>query len=289
VYTQKDRLDDKKEFPMPIFMDRHYTENATREGIANAHDKDLEIQEKHNCKFITYWFDDDRHTGFCLVDAPNKEALQDAHNEAHGGIPHEIIEVDPTIVEAFLGRVKDPEPVASSPGKAQPDSAFRTIMFTDLKDSTLMSTIFGDEKALHLLRVHNALTRNALREFKGNEVKHTGDGIMASFDSVSNAVACTIVIQRSFDEYNQEHSDEPLFVRIGLSAGEPIEESGDLYGKAVNLAARLCAHAEPGNILVAELVRNLCHDEVYSFDNIGEVTPKGFTKPITAFEVKWQI
>ncbi len=152
-----------------------------------------------------------------------------------------------------------------------------------------MSTIFGDEKALHLLRVHNALTRNALREFKGNEVKHTGDGIMASFDSVSNAVACTIVIQRSFDEYNQEHSDEPLFVRIGLSAGEPIEESGDLYGKAVNLAARLCAHAEPGNILVAELVRNLCHDEVYSFDNIGEVTPKGFTKPITAFEVKWQI
>lgn len=271
---------------MPIYMDRHYTEDASRQGIANAHEKDLEIQDKHNCKFITYWFDDDRHTGFCLVDAPNKEALQDAHNEAHGGVPHEIIEVDPTIVEAFLGRVKDPEPVEPH-GISQADSAFRTIMFTDLKDSTLMSTIFGDAKALHLLRVHNALTRNALREFNGNEVKHTGDGIMASFASVSDAVECTTVIQRAFDDYNQEHSDEPLFVRIGLSAGEPIEESGDLYGKAVNLAARLCAHAEPGQILVAELVRNLCREETFPFVNIGEITPKGFTQAITVFEVKW--
>ena len=183
---------------MPIYMDRHYSENATREGITNAHEKDLEIQGKHNCKFITYWFDDDRHTGFCLVDAPDKEALQKTHNEAHGDIPHEIIEVDPKIVEAFLGRVKDPKPVEPH-NEAQIDSAFRAIMFTDLKDSTLMSTTLGDAKALHLVRVHNALTRNELRQFNGSEVKHTGDGIMSSFSSISNAVACTIAIQRAFD------------------------------------------------------------------------------------------
>lgn len=273
---------------MPIYMDRHFTEEATRQGLANAHEKDIEIQDKHNCKFITYWFDDERHTGFCLVDAPNKEALQNAHNEAHGGIPHEIIEVDPTIVEAFLGRVKDPEPVDPL-NDASIDSAFRTIMFTDLKDSALMSTIFGDAKALHLVRVHNALTRNALRDYKGSEVKHTGDGIMASFDVVSNAVECTIAIQRAFAAYNQEHLDEPLFVRIGLSAGEPIEESGDLYGKAVNLAARLCAHAEPAQILVAEIVRDLCHVETISFVDVGEITPKGFTQPISVYEVPWKI
>ncbi len=273
---------------MPIYMDRHYAEDAARQSIANAHEKDLEIQDKHHVKFITYWFDDDRHTSFCLVDAPNKAALQNAHNEAHGGIPHEIIEVDPTIVKAFLGRVKDPEPVDPL-GDTHVDSAFRTIMFTDLKDSTLMSTIFGDAKALHLVRVHNALTRNALREFKGNEVKHTGDGIMASFNSVSNAVECTIAIQRAFDAYNREHPDEPLFVRIGLSAGEPIEESGDLYGEAVNLAARLCAHARPAQILVAEIVRNLCQNDIISFVNMGEITPKGFTQPIAVHEVQWQI
>jgi len=271
---------------MPIYMDRHYAEDATRQGITNAHEKDLEIQHKHDCKFITYWFDDDRHTGFCLVNAPSKEALQNAHDEAHGGIPHEIIEVDPAIVQAFLGRVKDPEPV-NPLGKTPVDSAFRTIMFTDLKDSTLMSTIFGDAKALHLVRIHNALTRNALREFKGNEVKHTGDGIMASFASVSNAVECAIAIQRAFDAYNQENPDESLFVRIGLSAGEPIEEGGDLYGRAVNLAARLCSHSEPAKILVAELVRDLCHEETIPFVNMGEITPKGFTQPITVYEVHW--
>ena len=272
---------------MPIYMDRHYTEDATREGITNAHEKDLEIQDKFKCKFITYWFDDDRHTGFCLVDAPNKEALQNAHNEAHGGIPQEIIEVDPSIVEAFLGRVKDPEP-ATPLDEAQIDSAFRTIMFTDLKDSTLMSTIFGDAKALHLVRVHNALTRNELREHGGNEVKHTGDGIMASFDSVTNAVKCTIAIQSSFEAYNQEHLDEPLFVRIGVSAGEPIEESGDLYGKAVNLAARLCAHADPNQILVADIVQELCRDKALKFTNKGNITPKGFTQPLSVHEVLWR-
>jgi class 3 adenylate cyclase len=272
---------------MPIFMDRHYTEDATREGITNAHEKDLAIQDKHNCKFITYWFDDDRQTGFCLVDAPNKEALQDAHDEAHGGIPHEIIEVDPAIVQGFLGRVKDPEPVAPQ-GEIQIDSAFRTIMFTDLKDSTLMSTIFGDAKALHLVRVHNALTRNALRENHGSEVKHTGDGIMASFDSVTNAVKCSIAIQRAFEAYNQEHPHESLFVRIGMSAGEPIEESGDLYGKAVNLAARLCAHSEPDQILAAEIVRDLCQEKTISFMDKGKITPKGFTDPLRVYEVHWR-
>lgn len=272
---------------MPIYMDRHYTEDATREGITNAHEKDLEIQDKHNCKFLTYWFDDERHTGFCLVDAPNKEALQNVHNEAHGGIPHEIIEVDPVIVKRFLGRIGDPEPVTPQ-GEIQIDSAFRTIMFTDLKDSTLMSTIFGDAKALHLVRVHNALTRNALRENGGSEVKHTGDGIMASFASVTDAVRCTISIQRSFDVYNQENPDEALFVRIGMSAGEPIQESGDLYGKAVNLAARLCAHTEPSQILVDDIVRDLCRDMTISFANKGEITPKGFTQPISVHEVHWR-
>jgi class 3 adenylate cyclase len=267
-------------------MDRHYTEDATRQSIADAHEKDLKIQDKHDCKFITYWFDDDRHTAFCLVDAPNRDALQNAHNEAHGRVPHEIIEVDPSIVQTFLGRVKDPEPVDPL-SEVQVDSAFRTIMFTDLKDSTLMSTIFGDAKALHLVRVHNALARNALRSFRGNEVKHTGDGIMASFKSVTNAVECAIAIQRAFDAFNQDHPDEPLFVRIGVSAGEPIEESGDLYGKAVNLAARLCAQAEPRQILVAEVVRDLTENQAITFVNLGEITPKGFTQPVEIHEVKW--
>ncbi|HXV47218.1 MAG TPA: nickel-binding protein [Candidatus Binatia bacterium] len=240
---------------MPVYMDRHYIEGATRHAVADAHHKDLALQEKYNVKFLTYWFDEMRSTAFCLIEAPDRETIERAHNDAHGSVPNEVLEVDPAVVDAFLGRIKDPPP--APPEKSEQisiDSGFRAIMFTDLKDSTLMTTLYGDTKALHLLHVHNALARSALKVHQGREVKHTGDGIMASFASVADAVECAIAIQKAFAAYNQEHPDTPLYVRIGLSAGEPIEDHGDLFGKAVQLAARLCSHAEPGRILVDRVV-----------------------------------
>jgi class 3 adenylate cyclase len=275
---------------MPIFMDRHYIEGATRHTVARAHEMDLEIQEKHRVKFLTYWFDDARNTAFCLVEAPNKESIQSAHDESHGLVPHEILEVDPTIVEAFLGRVKDPTPVdtsANQPTEDLIDAGFRAIMFTDLKDSTLMTTTFGDSRALHLLHVHNVLVRNALRENGGREVKHTGDGIMASFGVIPDSVRCAMAIQQAFNSYNAEHPDDVLYVRVGLGAGEPVEEYGDLFGKAVQMAARVCDHAEPGTILAADVVRDACPDHNEWFVDAGEFTPKGFTEPVSVFKVSW--
>jgi class 3 adenylate cyclase len=274
---------------MPIYLDRHFVEGATKHAVANAHQKDLDIQAKHDIQFLTYWFDEARCTAFCLVNAQNKEAVRLAHNEAHGLVPSEILEVDPKVVEAFLGRIKDPAPVDTSSGKSGEvpiDSGFRTIMFTDLKDSTLMTTIFGDSKALHLLHIHNALIRNGLRDHGGREVKHTGDGIMASFAFTKNAIECAINIQRGFAAYNHENPDAPMHIRIGMSAGEPIEEHGDLFGKAVQLAARICAHAEPGKILVAHVVQEQCKGTSLTFSDLGQVTPKGFVEATQVYEVK---
>lgn len=272
---------------MPLYMDRHYVEGATRHAIVNAHEQDLAIQNKYGVQFLTYWFDEPRCTAFCLVKAPNKETIQKAHDEAHGNIPNEIIEVDATVVEAFLGRVKDPTPVDIS-GEIPIDSGFRAIMFTDLKDSTLMNTMLGDTKALHMLHIHNAMIRNALREYRGNEVKHTGDGIMASFNNVENAVWCAIAVQKAFANHNQRHPQQVLQIRIGLSAGEPVEEDGDLFGSAVQLAARICAHTEPDQILVAQVVRDGCLSRQFTFVDLGSITPKGFDNPIHIHEVKWQ-
>jgi class 3 adenylate cyclase len=272
---------------MPLYMDRHYVEGATKSGVAQAHDKDLAIQAKYPVKFLTYWFDEPRCTGFCLIESADKETIQKAHDEAHGLVPNEIIEVDTRVVEAFLGRVKDPTPVDLS-GEIPIDSAFRAIMFTDLQDSTLMTTMFGDTKALHLLHIHNALIRNALREYRGNEVKHTGDGIMASFINVEDAVRCAVVIQKAFAAHNQRDPHESLHIRIGLSAGEPVQEDGDLFGSAVQLAARICAHTEPDHILVAKIVRDEYQSNRDDFVELGEITPKGFDVPISVHEVKWQ-
>ena len=271
---------------MPLYMDRHYVEGATKSAVAQAHDKDLAIQEKYPVKFYTYWFDEPRCTAFCLIESPDRETIQRAHNEAHGLVPNEIIEVDTGVVEAFLGRVKDPTAVDLS-GGIPIDGAFRAIMFTDLKDSTLMTTMFGDTKALHLLHIHNALIRNTLREYRGREVKHTGDGIMASFANVEDAVNCALAVQKAFADHNRRKPEESMHVRIGLSAGEPVEEDGDFFGSAVQLAARICAHTEPDHILVAQVVRDECQFHRFDFVEQGEIPLKGFTTPICVHEVRW--
>jgi len=270
---------------MPIYMDRHtMPEATTQDEIAKAHFQDLKLQDKYKIKLLTYWFDEERSTAFCLINSPNEESIHRLHDEAHGSIPNEIIEVDPMTVDAFLGRIKDPVPTQ---GESAIDSAFRIIMFTDLKDSTTMTTRFGDTKAMQFLRIHNKLTRSSLRENNGREVKHTGDGFMISFTSVSNAIDCAIEIQNAFASYNQEHPDEPMHLRIGLSAGEPVEEDGDLFGSTVQLAARICNHAEPDNILADQLVYNLCEPKNYNFIDLGEITPKGFNQAVRIYEANW--
>lgn len=274
---------------MPIYMDRHYIEGATAHAVANAHTADLAIQDKYRVKFLTYWFDEARSTAFCLIDAPDKETIRQAHNEAHGLVPHEILEVDPAVVEAFLGRVKDPTPVDPQTLEREIDAAFRAIMFTDLKDSTLMTSTLGDAKALHMLHVSNVMTRTAMRAYEGREVKHTGDGIMASFKTVPDSVYCAMAIQLAFDEHNRQTPDEQMFLRIGLNAGEPIEEQGDLFGNAVQLAARLCAHAQPSQILSSEVIRDLCRHLTSSFDDLGSIKFKGFDEEVRVYSISWKV
>src|SRR3954453_1333433 len=197
---------------MPIFMDRHDLEHTTAADIAVAHQKDLEIQERYGVKFLTYWFDQQRGTVFCLMDAPDKATAHCVHQEAHGFVASEIVEVALSAVEAFLGRIQDPEPPA---GRAAPDmdSGRRVVMFTDIVDSIVMTARLGDRLATELVRAHDAVVRRCLSRFGGREVKHLGDGIMASFRSTAQAIDCAAAIQADFDRYNRGNS-EPIHVRI---------------------------------------------------------------------------
>ena len=271
---------------MPLYMDRHNTVDATREVIAAAHEKDLAIQGKYGVRFITYWIDEVRSKVFCLVDAPNKDALQKAHDEAHGGVANEIIEVDSAVVEAFLGRITDPPPIRNG-GRAELDSASRAIMFTDLQDSTGMTTRLGEARAMDLLHTHNSLTRKALRDYTGREVKHLGDGIMASFASIDQSLECAIAIQRAFAAYNIQNSGAPLHLRIGLSVGEPVEDDNDLFGRTVQLASRVCTHAKPDQILATEEVVAQSAGKTSLFLSRGPISPKGFDQAIQVYEVLW--
>ena len=93
---------------MPIYMDRHDMQGGTAEDAADAHRKDLALQDRYGVRFLTYWFDDQRGTTFCLVDAPNKDAVQCVHRDAHGHIPGEIVEVSLSPLKHFLAEFTIP-------------------------------------------------------------------------------------------------------------------------------------------------------------------------------------
>lgn len=270
---------------MPIFVDRHDLSGLTAEDIAEAHRKDLELQEPYGVNFLTYWFDKNRGTGFCLIDAPDAETAMRVHEEAHGGIATDVISVDLSAVEAFLGRVSDPS-ADSGPDNPEIDSAFRAVMFTDIVDSSGMASRLGDVRAVEMVRAHDSLVRRALKDHEGREIKHTGDGIMACFDDATASVSCGRSIQQAFDAFNLA-SEVPLQVRIGIHAGEPVEDSNDLFGTTVITAARLCEVAEAKTIVISEVVRRLLPDVMES-EEIGSHELKGLSEPLFLYQVAWR-
>jgi class 3 adenylate cyclase len=198
-------------------------------------------------------------------------------------------------VEEFLGTSAPPS--ASASPVAQ--SGLVTILFTDMEGSTALTQRLGDAGAQEVLRAHNTIIRDALKGHDGSETKHTGDGIMASFGSAAGALECAVTIQRAFASeaptVNSQLSSDisNVRVRIGLNAGEPVAEDGpdgrrDLFGATVQLAARVCNRAEPGQILVSNVVRELAMGKGFLFADIGDFLPKGFEDPVRLYEVRWQ-
>jgi class 3 adenylate cyclase len=183
-------------------------------------------------------------------------------------------------IDKFLGAGEEPAAAAAPSGLV-------TILFTDVEGSTALTDRLGDAKARELLREHERTVREALKTHGGSEVKTMGDGFMTSFSSATKALECAITMQRAFAAHN-ESAEEPIKVRVGLNAGEPIAEDEDLFGTAVNLAARVCAHAEAGQILAPIVVRELAAGKQFMFADLGETELRGFEDPVRLYELRWR-
>lgn len=171
-------------------------------------------------------------------------------------------------------------------GDPHEHGALRVILFTDLEMHTAMMQRLGDDRGRALLREHEIITREALASYGGSEVKTMGDSFMASFGSASRALECAIAIQKAFADRNAS-SDEQLRVRVGISAGEPIEEDEDLFGTAVILASRIASQAKGGEIILANVVRELAAGKGFMFADRGEIVLRGFDDPVRLYELKW--
>nr|WP_294905383.1 nickel-binding protein [uncultured Lacibacter sp.] len=240
---------------MPIYMDLHIVPGVTAKDVAEAHKLDVYLEKDHSCKCMTYWVDELRGHVFCLIDAPSKEKVTELHNKAHGLTPHKIIEVQPNLVESFLGRISDPEEteLTDTGLKLINEPSFRIILATKINDPVLLQHQFGLEKTTELIRQLNTFIRNGIAEHNGVEAEHAGSGFVVSFTSAAKAIACACSLQQKINNTALQH----LGLRMSIHAGEAVSTNEQLFGETIQLAERLCFIGKPAQVSITSTVKEL--------------------------------
>lgn len=167
-------------------------------------------------------------------------------------------------------------------------SGFCTLLYTDIEGHTAIINDLGDERGRAVLREHERITRDALRQHGGSEVLTTGDGFLARFDTAQAALECATTLQRELADASAELPVE-LKVRVGINAGEPIVENDELFGAAVMNAERIAAVARGGEVLVANVVRELVAGKGFAFGDRGVIEGSGLDEPIRVWELRWAV
>lgn len=245
-------------------MDRHdVSENITAEIVAQIHQEDLKIQDQFGCRGLTYWFDNKRKTAFCLIEASNKDSILKMHNQAHGQIPHRIIEVEPSIVESFLGRIEDPEKAKKTELNIINDPAFRAIMVIQLNLQSVKSKNAAFLKSS--LQRHRNDILDILNTNDGKLVKQSENSFLVSFKSISKAVHAASNIKALEQGTNDKLKNKKIALKIGLSAGVPVTEKKFIFEDTIKLAERM-SQAVKGEIIISSEVK-----ELYNSENVKPV------------------
>jgi adenylate cyclase len=220
----------------------------------------------------------EKYEDYLLADARYMQMFQAGRNAMNT-----FMEQDPESVK-YLGQALTEW---NKPTQKEESAGPVTVLFTDIAGSTAMTQDLGDAIAQQVVRAHNRIVREALTDFNGKEIKHTGDGIMASFSTTSNGIDAAIQMQTGTAKHNTNNPDLPLHLKIGINAGEPISEDNDLFGSTVQMAARIVDKAKADQIFVSEIVRGICAGKDIAFDNRGPYEMKGFDEPPILYEVSW--
>jgi class 3 adenylate cyclase len=149
-----------------------------------------------------------------------------------------------------------------------PDRVLATVLFTDIVDSTRRAADLGDRNWRELLEQHDQITRAEIANFQGREVKHTGDGFLATFDGPTRAVRCATTLADRISELGIE-------VRSGLHTGECERRGDDIGGIAVHIGARIAALAGAREVLVSSTVKDLVNGSGIAFEDRNTHTLKG--------------
>jgi AraC-like DNA-binding protein len=232
-------------------MDRHdVSDVVTAENVAQLHKEDLKIQHEFNCRSLTYWFDDTKKIAFCLVEAPNIESIREMHAHAHGEVPNQIIEVDSSLVETFLGRIEDPHSSSQDEMNIINDPAQRTLINIQFIVTDLMG--FSPSNYKDFLQQAIQSMHQLLVDYSGRIVQQKDGNTLISFKSIYQAVGFSIKIKSLFGENN---TTSKFDIKYGISTGMPVNNSKVLFEETIKMANCLC-YVNNDRIVVSNEVLN---------------------------------
>jgi AraC-like DNA-binding protein len=242
---------------MAIYMDLHIVPGVNAKDVADAHSMDVLMEKEHSCKCLTYWIDELRGYVFCLIDAPDKESVIELHTRAHGLVPNKIIEVEPSLVHAFLGRITDPENAYVTDGGLMilDDTSYRVVMHLQTEDFVLLEEKLGSVKASELMQSFKSMARGEILRKNGREVSTEGNEVVASFVEGEKAFAAAVSISGGLT------GESALDLRIGLHAGEPVMQSDRLFGDTVQMLQRLNTFGRGKPLVMTQSIRELLGDD----------------------------
>ena len=240
---------------MPIYMDLHHVPGITAQGVAEAHVQDLLIQDKYSCKCMTYWIDEMKESAFCLIEAPDEQAVRDLHNDAHGLMPHQIIVVDKSIVESFLGRIYDPETPDIPEGelKVFNDPGFRVLVLIKRRDAVYLCKEGGKDFCNVILTKFQQVLDQERKNYKGERAEYKGNvDHIISFRSTTDAVNFTHSILEQFTNSEKES----LNIKFSINAGLPVTNSKFIFGDTIELGVQLLMLQKDEPVIIATSVRD---------------------------------
>lgn len=244
---------------MPLFMDFHIISDITIDEVKKAHIADLAIQDRYNVKYLQFWVNQDAGTVFCLIEAPDKESCEKVHNEAHGNIACQIVEVEAGFYKLFMGESHQVDHGLVNDKDGKIDKAYRFVLVVDIRGKT-KATGSDDLSNLVLPDKPKKLIRKIIPGYLGREIKNSDyDAILAVFTEADEAMACAIEIQNELLKRMVSPEDESwnISFKMGIGGGQPVTMNDEFFEKTIRLAQRLSLIAEDQEIIASNLARKL--------------------------------
>lgn len=240
-------------------MDFHKIENVTIEDVKTAHVADEAIQDKYGVKYHQFWVNQEAGSVFCLVEGPDAATCELVHKMAHGNLPCALTQVESYMYETIMGKQHKVEQGYVSNVDGSVDLGYRNI---------LVATIYGITKATSSKDISQLqrplwarkIVAEKITAFRGRGIQwEIDDSLVAVFNDSNDLVKCSLEIQSAL---LKEHTKEPdIIFRMGLSAAQPVTESGNFFTDAIKFALKLSIIAQNNQILTSSLVKKLCTED----------------------------